>query len=535
MRKYIPSVVFALLSCAPLAAAENALPERWVYVATNLQVDKVTDKLLELMGRAAQAGYTGIQLNDSKFAKLDDLGGMETYYFKNVERVKSRASELKLELIPGLFSIGYSNDILWHDPNLAEALPVVDAPFVVQGGVARLVPDAREFKKISFKDDNVSVENGVWKVVDPNGKNCRIVFKFPVQPHREYHISALLKTENFQGAPEIKILGGPIQLAWSYLGAKATQDWTEVHQVFNSQECTEVNIYFGCWDAKHGTLQWKDAKFEQVGLMNAVRRDGAPLKITNEKGEALTEGKDFEKFADPLMGSKPYKGTFDVYHQPPVLKTSLPDGTKLKVSYYHTMTVYDGQVMICPSEPKTWALFKHQAELVHKAFGAKKYFMHFDEIRVLNHCAACSKRNLQPGQILADAARQATGLLHDTAPGAAIYTWNDMFDPFHNAVEKNYYLVKGDLRGSWEGLDKAVTIVEWNYGKRDESMDFFAKRGHKIIAAGYYDGSMDTAKWIESLKQSPASSGIMYTTWQQKYGELENFLKQVNAAFPTVK
>ena len=57
-------------------------------------------------------------------------------------------------------------------------------------------------------------------------------------------------------------------------------------------------------------------------------------------------------------------------------------------------------------------------------------------------------------QAHADRARErSTG---NTRPSfETIYVWNDMFDPFHNAVN-DYYLVRGDLKGSWEGLPKDV-------------------------------------------------------------------------------
>ena len=58
-----------------------------------------------LFRRAAGAGYTHVLLADSKFAKL---GTMDARYFRNVDRVKQLAAELKLELVPALFSIGYS-------------------------------------------------------------------------------------------------------------------------------------------------------------------------------------------------------------------------------------------------------------------------------------------------------------------------------------------------------------------------------------------------------------------------------------------
>ncbi len=50
---------------------------------------------------------------------------------------------------------------------------------------------------------------------------------------------------------------------------------------------------------------------------------------------------------------------------------------------------------------------------------------------------------------------------------------------------KDYYFVNGTLEGAWEGLDRSVIIANWNAGKAKASLDFFAKRGHKRILAGY--------------------------------------------------
>jgi hypothetical protein len=68
-----------------------------------------------------------------------------------------------------------------------------------------------------------------------------------------------------------------------------------------------------------------------------------------------------------------------------------------------------------------------------------------------------------------------------------VYAWNDMFDPYHNAVKGPYYLVNGDLTGSWEGLGNDVVIMNWNEGQRDKSLKFFAGRSHKQVIATYYD------------------------------------------------
>src|SRR6266446_6607935 len=140
--------------------------EKWLYFPTNLLVDKNVDALEPLWRRAAAAGYTHVLLADSKFSRLEQ---MDARYFKNVERVKRIAAELKLEIVPALFSIGYSNDLLHHDPNLIEALPARDVPLVVQGGVGRIddpgaptLPggDFSDLKKWSWKDDNVIADHG---------------------------------------------------------------------------------------------------------------------------------------------------------------------------------------------------------------------------------------------------------------------------------------------------------------------------------------------------------------------------------------
>ena len=107
-----------------------------------------------------------------------------------------------------------------------------------------------------------------------------------------------------------------------------------------------------------------------------------------------------------------------------------------------------------------------------------------------------------------------------------VYVWSDMFDPFHNAV-KDYYLVRGDLAGSWDGLDKRVVVANWNFGKRDESLKFFADRGHKQVIAGYYDGKPEQIRtWMESARKVDGVVGVMYTTWRQKYDDLEAFARE---------
>jgi hypothetical protein len=166
---------------------------------------------------------------------------------------------------------------------------------------------------------------------------------------------------------------------------------------------------------------------------------------------------------------------------------------------------------------------------MHAAWGSKGYMMSHDEIRVLNWCAACQKRGLDAGALLADNVRTCTQILREINPGGKIYVWSDMFDPNHNA-KKNYYLVRGDLTGSWEGLDRDVIVVPWYFEKRAESMKFFSERGHHQIIAGYYDHKPEQiADWLRAARAVTNVDGAMYTTWRHEFKDLERFSEVVRA------
>ena len=521
MRLFQLLAALLLLGAAPALAADAR--ELWLYYPVNLQVPDNVEKLKPIWKRAKDAGYTHVLIADTKFAKLGDV---PAHYFKTVERVKAVAKELDLKLVPAVFPVGYSNDLLWHDPNLAEALPVKDTPFVVgPGGVARVPPEATlPLDKPVSKDGNVKVEGNV-ATVTPGGPNSRLVYRLKVPKYRCYHVSVKVKTEDFHPTPEIKALAGDWSLNWAALGVKPTQDWTEHHVVFNSLDHEQVLLYFGVWGDCKGTLQWKDWKIEEVGLLNVLRRPGAPVVVRGQGGKVYQEGKDFEPVKDPRAGNVAWPGDYEVWHEPPALKTKLPQGTKLRVSWYHPVIIYEGQVSACIAEPKTNDLLADQAKRMKAAWGgaAAGYMMSHDEFRTLGWCQACQDSKKTPGQMLADNVRFCREQLRP----AAAYVWNDMFDPHHNAVAGPYYLVNGPWTNAWEGLAKDVVIMNWNHGERAKSMKFFADRGHKQIAATYYDdtGLGQTREWIETARDEKSVIGYMYTTWRRDYSKLEEFAK----------
>jgi hypothetical protein len=521
------------------AASAAAEMEYWFYRSTNLLVDEQRDKTIELIQRAAKAGYTHCLLADSKFSRLWD-SELPKRYFENAAQLKAAAVQAKITLVPALFSIGYSNDLLFQDPNLIEALPVKNLEMIVgRDGTAKLPEPsgvlvkngdfAEGMKGWAWKDETITVADGMASARDPNGKNARISQEVALEPWRQYHFQVRVKTKAFKGTPEAKFISGERTLNHDYLKVAQDQDWQVHHVVFNSQEKTKAQLYLGCWDGTTGELAWDDAKLEVVSFVNLVRRPGAPLRVM-KGGLELREGTDFEPLADPLLGTKPYPGCYTVWHEPPVLKIkNQAPGTAIQVSYHHGATVHDDQANICVSEGKTWEILRDQARRMHDLWGAPGYMMSFDEIRVFNHCEGCRRRNLDSGRLLADAAAKAIGLLRGVNPGGKIYVWNDMFDPHHNA-RANYYLASGDYTNSWQGLAKDVIVIPWYYEKRNESLEFFSQRGHSQIMAGYYDGNAaENAKgWMQAATQHPESvKGIMYTTWRSDYSQLEAFIAAV--------
>jgi hypothetical protein len=565
-------VVFAAVligSAAPSAAEEpkpSQLSHRWLYAPTNLLVDANIQRNIVLYERAAKAGYNGIVLGDSKFMRWDIL---PKEYLKNVRRTREACRKLKLDLVASVCPIGYSNDLLSRDPNLAEGLPVVDAPFVAKDG--KLVPadDSAKIVNGSFEEHKRHMPAG-WSFVDKPGEvsfidteatfdgrcslrmedigghdarygNGRACQPIAVKPFRYYHVSVAVKTRDFDTPGNVRIAvlapdGSDLQHYQPTI--EKTQDWKRVDVTFNSLEATKVNLYLGVWGGKRGKIWWDDVRIESAGLVNVVRRAGAPLRATGEDGVTeFVEGKDLARIKDPKLGVVPYPGEYTVWHDPPAV--DIPDGSRIRdgqrvlLSYYCVPIIHSGQVMCCMAEPKVAELLQWQIAQVHKNLQPDGYFLSHDEIRVQGWDASCRNSGKTPGELLAANVSRCVKIIRGEDPGKPVYAWSDMFDPYHNAARSGkYYLVRGDgpWYGSWQGLPSDVVIVNWNSdpAKRAQSLAHFAARGHKQILAGYYDGPVGAiAPWLADARQAGGLIGAMYTTWQNRYDDLEAFAAEL--------
>ncbi len=522
-------LVASLASCAADPATprwQGRPPELWFYQGVNLTDEHIVERLAPIWKRARAAGYTRVVLEDGKFSRLAD---MNPSYFDNARRLHAFADSIGLQVIPTVFDIGRSNGTLSGDPSLAEGLPVEGAAFVVRGGIATLVPDP----PVAFPDKPTGkdLEVGVLPhdaAIHDNLLRARWWYDVAVHPHRCYRISYAVRTLSFRGRPYVRVVAGDREIHdMKNMGVAHDQDWTTHDLVFNSLEHASVRVYFGLWHHSTGRIDFRDWRIEEVGPVNLLRRPGAPFRIWDERtGRTLVEGRDYAPVADTLLGRRPWVGQFEEWHDPPVIRTSLPDGTRLRASWHHASIVYDKQVSVCLSEPETFTRLADEARRMRELWGPGRYLMTFDEIRSLGTDSACVRTGLTSGQILARAARTCTQMLaHDT-----LYVWGDMFDPYQNAV-KDYFLVQGDLAGSWEGLTPRVDVVNWDAPQAKAALRFFADHGHRQVIAGYYDGKPDDVQdWITAAAGVPGIEAVMYTTWQDRYDDLETFADRVRAA-----
>ncbi len=381
MRMILVLAALLALPC-PARAAEPIYAKRWFYAATNLQVKENADRLIEQIGLAARAGYNGVVLADYK---LNVLNRVPDYYFTNLARVQRAATAAKVEIIPTVFPIGYSNGLLTHDPNLAEGMPVQDTHFVVRGKEAVHDPRPKvalanggmeETKgdvirgfgfqdapgKATFADHKVYHHGNTSCRLDPSDRsaaNKRLIQQLDVRPHAAYRLSAWIKTDGLTNLGAFRLLAIGAKepgrsLSFHEGGIAPTQDWQRVEVVFNSLEYNAVNVYAGYWGEGKGKLWIDDLTTEELGLVNVLRRPGCPFTVRSDDGKTTyEEGRDFEPVADPKLGNVPYAGEFEFGHEPATIRITarsrLHDGQRLKVSWFHPVLTHGSQIMCCPA------------------------------------------------------------------------------------------------------------------------------------------------------------------------------------------
>ncbi len=562
MTKAIAALLLTLLAQGAFPAqpegAAKTYPLRWVYASRSLRQDSHVEDLRQIVETAAAHGLNGLVLA----AGFDRLDLQPPDYFRRLEQVKRICERNRVELIPMMFSAGYGPGILAHNPNLAAGLPVKDALFVVRNGRATLQPDpplnivnggfeeyengrAKGFSRPKewgtvIRRDTETVKEGRSSLRFENfggypAEAAQLGQVIRVRPHRSYRLSCWVKTEGLDpygpfGSSRfrLEVIARKDNRRLQLLDPRlpTTADWRKVVVGFNSWGYDEVVVSPRTVGGEHGKLWLDDLRIEEVALVNLLRRPGTPLVVKSEtSGTVYQEGRDFEPVRDEKLD-------FLWDHDPPSIvltpNSRIRDGERLRVSFYHGISVNRRQVSVCMSEPEVYQIWRKQVELLQKHLAPERYFLSMDEIRAGGSCRACKDRGLTMGQILADCLTRQFEMIRAARPDAEVFVWSDMLDPNHNAgmrTGKYYYMVDGSFYGSWNFIPKELIIACWWYRGRDPCLAHFSRLGFKTFGAAYYDADdLENPKgWLRSLDATPGAVGIMYTTWRNKYKLLGAF------------
>jgi len=534
------------IACAWLvSAAPKAYPNRWVYVPTELGNDQELARVEGIAKTASQHGLNGMLLS----AGFDALDLKNADYFRRLQHLKQTCDPLGVEIIPTGFSVGYGGGVLSHNKNLAAGLPVRGALFVAGDHDARFAPDPQvSLANGGFEQREGNLPagfalHGAQAAIDTRvfhsgaasvrfenfGKNSGgevwLAQPLRVHPQRCYRLRCWVKTED--AAPRAifhlwAVAPDGRDLAYMEPVLPATSGWQELVWAFNSWYADRVEFRIGVSEGEAGKVWVDDVSVEEVGLTNVLRRAGTPVRVQNDKtGEDYKEGRDYARVSDPKLD-------FRWDHEGPALQipagSRIHSGDRLRVDYFHGTTIYRDQVPIDMSEPAVYDIWQRQVPLVEKYLAPNKYFLTMDEVRIGGFCETCKRRHLSMAQILGDCLTRQYRMLRAANPKMEIYVWSDMFDPNHNAREQ-YYLIDGSFLDTWKYIPKDLVIGCWYYEKRDASLAFFSKLGYKTLAAAYYDADdLENPKgWLASLDRTTGATGILYTTWENKYQLLGAF------------
>jgi hypothetical protein len=528
------------------------LKDRWFFAFGYGRNRKDVDTIKALVDTAAEHGLNGMVLSSLDVESITRWSETDVALLREVSAHCERKG---IELIPTGFSVGYGGSVLGYDRSFAAALPVTLA-LQARGGALVPAPSTNLLANgdlkvragdrfqgfgfhdrpglVSFADTNAAPGRTAIRFEKfgdfPHGHG-RIMQKVKVAAGRSYRFSCRIKTQELQPVAGLKAMihVNGRALAEVHPNVKPSQDWTEMTLDYLSGEPREVEVYVGLWEGKSGRFWLSDLSFRETGdLSDIPRREGTPLQLrSTERDRTFEEGKDFQ----PIRC---------LPHPEPVLLppgSAIRDGERLELACYkipYVSHAWGKQISLCMSNPKLYDYWNTQVRRLYEVVKFKRFLLSMDEIRNGGGCAACRQRGLSMAEILGDCITRQRAILKGLDPEMEVLVWSDMLDPAHNA-HADYYGVVGDFTGSWKHVPKDVVMMCWYHDLRDKSLPFFSNQGFRTFGAAYYDADdlTNPREWLASLRRTPQARGIMYTTWQKKYGLLGGFGDLVSAAQQT--
>lgn len=561
-RLAVPALLIAsLLTLAALpAGARNVFTRRAVYLPGNPLSAGFTAKSEEVMKRSSDAGYNMVWFDQAKIVPNLYLH-KDAKTINALKTLKSRAESYGLKLCP--CSHGQTEPC-WGSLKHAEAMPVKGTRFLVAGTEAFAVADTLlSIPNAGFDESRKPHTPNLWnlyggiipgktafldsaeirpgsdgkasfRVENPPKRTKMMSRAIRVTPRRAYRVSLWIKTQEFSNPRDIGIEvrgvdASPRELyrIRDHNGIAGTQGWQKESFDFNSLDHRLVQIRVAATDLATvtGTVWFDDVSIEEVGLYEIVRRSTLPIVVRSEDGKTFREGTDYTIGAGP----EPKKGE--------QAKLIIPEGSGIqsvkhvRVDWYQLADMRRRLPAASYCHAEVWDEVQASANMISDVFGRPPaWYTKPGEWANAFWDPACQLQFKTAGEFMGAAWTGIINVIRKATQNWNVDTYviSDMVDPYHNGGHDVYFTVNGPTEGAWRTLDKGAIIMNWNEGKKLQTLRFFGGLDPQYPNVYFrqvlhlWSGSDISADkgWLPALEQAEAEGlkdgsvvGIEYATW----------------------
>lgn len=215
------------------------------------------------------------------------------------------------------------------------------------------------------------------------------------------------------------------------------------------------------------------------------------------------------------------------------------DGDCLSVDCYSPSPVWGKWQGACMGAVEMDDILDLSAAAVAKTVNPSVWLLSLDEVRTGGGCEDCRAIG-DCAHIYAAFAKKCMAAVRRHSPGAEMYVWNDMVDPWCLSATSRkgaYAGLYSGMRGVWDLLPRDLGIAYWREDSRGQGLPFFSKRGHRILVACYYDAATldGSLVWARMALDTPGADGIMYCTWMDRWMLLGDWGEAMKSLAGTVR